>query len=98
MDDKQAREKMQSLLASAIDLTDNQTDYVNAVGLMVNQIEAVVCLYLIQPAIDDTLQAQQLYKFIMPIAVAENFAQMLMKDLADREAKSVATDEGESDE
>lgn len=88
----------EKLFAKAEDLTNGQTGYVNGVRLAVNQIEVVVSLYLVQPGAGDTLQAQQVYKFIMPRVVAEDFAGMLERALVDREVNDEPTAEGGDDE
>jgi hypothetical protein len=88
-----SKSTLHDLLTNAVDLSDGHIGYTNTVVINANQIEVFVNLYFVSPQADNTLQAQRVYKFVMPIAVAENFAEVLNNVLLDQKTKLQASNE-----
>jgi hypothetical protein len=98
MENPQSGQKptLHDLLTNAVDLTENRIDYINVVTVNAGQYEVFVDLFRLAPNADRTLQAQHVYKFVMPVSVAEDFRRVLDEALAERDKRDTTNESEES--
>jgi hypothetical protein len=97
MENPQSGQKptLHELLTDAVDLTNNQIDYVNVVTVNAAQYEVFVDLFRLSPKADRSLQAHHVYKFVMPMSVAAEFRNVLEKVLGERDTDEANDEKSE---
>jgi len=93
---------LDDVLRKAIDLTNNQTAYVNHVRFAVGATEVTIDLYTIDTTPQDPNQipqAQRVYRFSMPIVTASEMGINLVEEIQDvRLQNKIASDDKVWDE